>query len=60
MPTTVKGSTVPRRQLGRELRRLREEEARIAQVDAAKALDCSVKPGSGDWSAANCRSASWT
>jgi hypothetical protein len=42
MPVTVNGSTVPRRQLGRELRRLREQEARIAQVDAATALECSV------------------
>lgn len=42
MPVTVSGSTVPRRQLGRELRRLREHEARIAQVDAAAALECSV------------------
>lgn len=42
MPITVNGSTVPRRQLGRELRRLREQEARIAQVDAAAALECSV------------------
>ncbi|GAB3143694.1 helix-turn-helix transcriptional regulator [Micromonospora sonneratiae] len=42
MPETITGSTVPRRQLGRELRRLREEEARIPQVEAAKALDCSV------------------
>ena len=42
MPETITGSTVPRRQLGRELRRLREEEARIPQVEAARALDCSV------------------
>ena len=36
VPETKIGSTVPRRQLGRELRKLREEEARIAQVDAAR------------------------
>ncbi|RKR88950.1 helix-turn-helix protein [Micromonospora pisi] len=42
MPETVVGSTVPRRQLGRELRRLREQEARIPQVDAARALEWSV------------------
>ncbi|HEX5540891.1 MAG TPA: helix-turn-helix transcriptional regulator [Micromonospora sp.] len=35
-------STVPRRQLGRELRRLREEEARMPQAYAARSLDCSV------------------
>lgn len=42
MPESVVGSTVPRRQLGRELRRLREHEARIPQVDAARALEWSV------------------
>ncbi|MDG4768410.1 helix-turn-helix transcriptional regulator [Solwaraspora sp. WMMD406] len=38
MAATLLNSSVPRRQLGRELRRLREERARMAQIEAARVL----------------------
>ncbi|WP_279583152.1 helix-turn-helix domain-containing protein [Fodinicola feengrottensis] len=40
MPTTDVGSTVPRRQLGRELRKLRET-ARLTVEEAAEQLELS-------------------
>jgi transcriptional regulator with XRE-family HTH domain len=40
MPTTDVGSTVPRRQLGRELRKLREA-ARLTVEEAAEQLELS-------------------